>query len=164
MHSSNNGAVNKDMKKYMRTLCVLLIANFLFGCSDKPMEMQVGFRTIDGDPVGSESLSLLEQYEALKSANATQDARSAFKSGDRRWAGVVGIALTVPGVEHELADSEIKVVQWSTDSFVDELHLEVDDLANDYATAYNAELMRLVSGAEDELNGSEKGSNAHDKD
>jgi hypothetical protein len=126
-----------------RSILPFLALCVLSGCKPE-IEDGVGFR--DSETGVGKSITLREQFERLKSADPRLDAEAAFERGDYRFAGVIGIALFTPGVEKDpLSQLQVKTIQWTTDSFESEFHIEVNGLANRYARDYNRHLVYLFN-------------------
>ena len=105
--------------------------------------IKVSFRNPDGEIIGAESVSLSKQHHALLVADPIEDARGSFKQGDSRWVGTIGLFLNTPGVKLEYDAEDIKVIRWTSDYLINDLHREVNRLARKYSESYNKEMSRL---------------------
>jgi hypothetical protein len=128
----------------MKKSIVAFVALSLFPGCNPAIDDSVGFR--DSENGEGRSITLREQFDLLTNADPKLDAEAAFERGDYRFAGVIGIALFAPGVEKDpLTQLRVKTIQWTTDSFESEFHIEVNGLANRYARDYNRHLVYLFN-------------------
>jgi len=78
----------------------------------------------------------------LDHANPVEDAKAALAKGDHRLRGVMGLALTVPGIEsmdsrYTLVDYGVKEIDGTTDGLINAEHGRLVLRAREYAEAYN---------------------------
>ena len=126
-------------------IIIFVVSALIFpSCFDgRDDSIGVSFQNIDRELIGAENVSLSQQRHALRIADPIEDARGSFKQGDSRWVGTFGFALTTPGVNVEYDYEDIKVIRWTSDALINDLHLEVNRLARIYAESYNKEMSRL---------------------
>ncbi len=76
-------------------------------------------------------------------ASPEADVDRALAEGDRRFVGVMGIGLIVPGIEdRDLAkDHGVKLIPYISDMIVGYRHKVFVDIAYKYAERYNAILL-----------------------
>jgi hypothetical protein len=76
-------------------------------------------------------------------ASPEADVERALAEGDRRFVGVMGYALVVPGVEDRDLKKEhgVKVIPYVSDMIEGYRHKVFVDIAHKYAEQYNAELL-----------------------
>jgi len=78
----------------------------------------------------------------LDKANPVEDAKAALAKGDHRLRGVMGLTLTVPGIEsmesgYTLIDYGVKEIDGTTDGLINAEHGRLVSKAREYAETYN---------------------------
>ncbi len=73
----------------------------------------------------------------------------AFERRDYRFFGILGIGLLTSGAAPK-ENEEIKVISWTTDNLENDLHPELNKLAEKYAESYNRKLSELLEQTKNE--------------
>jgi hypothetical protein len=83
------------------------------------------------------------QIAKLKTANPAVDVADALAAGDRRFVGVMGFGLVVPGVDQSSYKypEGVKVIPNTSDGIRNDSEAELQDVARMYALQYNATLL-----------------------
>jgi hypothetical protein len=132
---------------------VLLISVFLFAaCARHDPKKGVHFRFDDGSQSPFES-TIADQSSALAGADPLLDASEAYRKRDFRLVGVLGIGLSTPGVTVESSKRllgpqrhlGIKTISGTSDMISSPDHEQMIQRAHEYAKAYNAQMMILLT-------------------
>ena len=132
------------MNRVLVTLFLLFV-----GCAKHDPRKEVHFYYADRSTSRFE-YSLENQLAALISSNPATDAERAFGAGDRRYVGVLGIDLIVPGISPQDAAidrARIKTITGTTDALHGSRHAEMNQRAGEYAQVYNAKIISMTTSA-----------------
>ena len=88
--------------------------------------------------------SCAEQIERLESADVAADVEAALVRGDKRFVGVMGVGLIVPGVD-TYAHRGVRVIENTSDAIESDEHLRLQEAARRYAEHYNKLLLKRIS-------------------
>lgn len=92
----------------------------------------------------------LRQY---RQADAAMELRLALQAGDRRFVGVMGIGLLVPGTrypnEPAIETHGVKLIPYTSDALSSDDDLAFNDVAHRYAESYNRLLLKALAGERD---------------
>lgn len=117
------------------------------GCSSVMRTNEISFwdsKTLEkSGPVNS----LSEQLNALVESNPTHVLEESLENGDRRFVGVMGVGLVVPGFERDeslVVKNGIKVVSWTSDHIESDEQKLLLEQAFGFANTYNAKLKKLI--------------------
>lgn len=122
------------MMTIRRALSILLLTVLICGCEDE----------------------YATQARLMKKANVNAEVTAALARGDSRFVGVMGYSLVVPGVTNfpTMTDDfkRVRIIPNTSDVILNRAHEHLQEVASDYATRYNLELMRRLEAKTDASN------------
>lgn len=135
------------MKRVLFTVALLIC-----GCSRHDPETEIHFNYSDGTSSRFET-TVERQLNALSVRDPLEDAAKAFRSGDYRLVAILGVGLNVPGVQIDSSTRLVgsmqkigmKTISGTSDAFVNERHERMNAKAHEYAKAYNAQMLILLT-------------------
>jgi len=138
-----------DVGQNMRATLFFLIP-VLCGCQPSPRN-EIHFH-LPGATSGFE-IAIEDQIAALAAADPLDDAVRAYRRGDYHLAGFLGIGLMIPGVNFEFSKLlpgpqnylPTKIISGTSDMLSSERHGVLNDYAFEYAKAYNAQMIVLLT-------------------
>lgn len=92
----------------------------------------------------------IDKLRWIEKANAVVDASKSIGEKDFRFLGIAGYAITFPGIPQEKQDELIrkfgyKIIEGTSDVVEGEEHLRLINLAESYAEAYNAAVLKHLA-------------------
>lgn len=113
----------------MLVVALVVTASFVAGCSKSPGKYA-------------------DQIRSLQSADVSAEVAAAVSKGNFRFVGVMGFALTVPGVpdyETKYATQYgLRVIEHTSDAIESPEHAQLQRVAHDYAERYNKLLLSRI--------------------
>lgn len=89
------------------------------------------------------------QIKALESAVPAADLTAAWAASDRRFVGVMGVGLVVPGVTNYYAvydkSNGVRIIPNTSDAIESDEHARLRDVAHEYALRYNRLLLAKLA-------------------
>ena len=137
-----------DIRKTLPALVCISILLIVGGCDREHNDNMTKRNDIDKSNIVKPERIYIK---VTRSANYEDDFKNSVKRGDLRFVGLMGYALSVPGVpdfeEKYSRSNGVKIIEGTSDSYNNTAELLENEFYEEYAKRYNALLLEYLAAS-----------------